>query len=158
MATKKPKGRKYRNLVLRGDVVYYERVVKGERIRVSTRTSDWAEAAAVRDEYEERKGIGQGNIPLRHVPRFAEFAERYLTEDTGYLAPTTLEERRRELAPEGTITPHFRALRLDEIDARTIRAWWMREIEQKGRQVKTGRNYLDALSAVLDYARELDLW
>ncbi len=90
---KKPKGRKYRNLVLRGTAIYYERVVDGSRIRFSTETSDWDQAAAVRDLYEKRRGIGK--LPLRpaDIPTFEEFAERYLDEDTQHLARTTKHER-----------------------------------------------------------------
>ena len=63
---KKPNGRKYRNLVSRGAVIYYERVTDGRRIRFSTETSDWDQAAAVRDLYEERRGIGNGPISIEH--------------------------------------------------------------------------------------------
>ncbi len=54
----KPKGAKYRNLTARSGVIYYERKVDGRRIRFSTTTADWNEAASVRDLYEQRKGIG----------------------------------------------------------------------------------------------------
>ena len=65
---KRPKGRKYRNLTARGGVIYYQRVVDQRRVRVSTKTDDWDEAAAVRDLYEERKGIGS-NVPFLEAPR-----------------------------------------------------------------------------------------
>ena len=54
---KKPKGTKYRNLHRRGETIYYERVVDGRRLRVSTKESDWDFAAAVRDLYEQQTGI-----------------------------------------------------------------------------------------------------
>ena len=38
---KKPKGRKYRNLYKRGNVIYYEREWKKNRTKQSTDTSDW---------------------------------------------------------------------------------------------------------------------
>ena len=41
------KGRKYRNLTVRGRVIQYEREVEGKRLRFSTKTTDWDEAAAV---------------------------------------------------------------------------------------------------------------
>ena len=53
---RKPKGAKYRNLSARGGVIYYERVWNGRRYCFSTRTTDWDQAAAVRDLYEQRRG------------------------------------------------------------------------------------------------------
>ena len=49
---KKPKGRKYRNLYKRGNVIYYEREWKKNRTKQSTDTSDWEIAVAFRDEFE----------------------------------------------------------------------------------------------------------
>ena len=45
---KKPRGRKYRNLYARGELIWFEKVVKGRRIRRSCKTSDWDLAAAPR--------------------------------------------------------------------------------------------------------------
>jgi integrase len=53
-------------------------------------------------------------------------------------------------------TAFFRSL-LDEIGWRHLTEWWAREIEARGRSQKTGKNYLDALSAVFRYAEELEL-
>ena len=80
MGRKRPKGARYRNLYLRGAAIYYERRVGDRRIKVSTKTSDWAEAAAVRDELERRKNLSGALPSLGAVPRFGEFAERYLAE------------------------------------------------------------------------------
>ena len=51
--------RRHLNLSRRGGaggVIYYERWLDGERVKFSTGTSDWTEAAAVRDLYESRRG------------------------------------------------------------------------------------------------------
>ena len=92
--TRKPRGAKYRNLHARGGVIYYERVVAGKRRKISTKTSDWHEAAAFRDLFEQKKNIGVG-VPMLDVPTFAEFAERYLAEHTGHLADTSRGLRER---------------------------------------------------------------
>ena len=59
MMGKRPRGRKYRNLGLRGGVIWYERVESGRRVRFSTKASDWDAAAAVRDEWERRRDNGR---------------------------------------------------------------------------------------------------
>ena len=46
---RKPSGQKYRNLYARSGVIYYERRAGGRRIKLSTKTDDWNEAAAFRD-------------------------------------------------------------------------------------------------------------
>jgi hypothetical protein len=104
----KPKGTKYRNLNRHGAVIYYDRTVKGRRISFSTRTSDWNEAAAVRDLYEERRGVGTGMAPPREAPRFSDFSQRYLTESMGHLAPSTQDDRRAMLGPESGLTRSIR--------------------------------------------------
>lgn len=59
-----------RNLILRGGVIYYKRVVAGRQIKFSCETRDWDEAAAIRDLYETRKGISRlprpetGEVPM----------------------------------------------------------------------------------------------
>ncbi len=154
----KPRGSRYRNLHARADAIYYERVWKGSRFCFSTKTDDWSQAAAVRDLFEERKGIGRLGVAVRaEAPRFAEFARRYLDEDTDHLAPTTRDGRERALAETGPVLPRLGALRLDEISAVRLREWWNDEITAKGRSTKTGRNFLDAVAGVLAYAVELEL-
>ena len=138
----KPKGSRYRNLTARGGVIYYERVYQGKRIKLSAKTDDWEEAAAFRDLYEERTGLA-GGVPFLEAPRFAEFAERYLQEATGHLAPTSRSDRStylRETGPLGAFSSH----RLDDITPALLREWWGAEIEAKGRALTTGR----ALGAV----------
>ena len=56
---KKPKGRKYRNLYARGDVIWFEKLVRGRRTRRSCKTGDWDMAAAVREEWERQSGASR---------------------------------------------------------------------------------------------------
>jgi hypothetical protein len=137
---RKPTGLKYRNLHARSDSIYYERVWQGKRFCLSTKTDDWTEAAAFRDLWEERKGLGRLGVALRaEAPRFAEFAAKYLEEDTSHLAPTTRGERDRMLTEEGPLLPTLGALRLDEITAGRLREWWHAEVTTKVRPSKTGQ-------------------
>ena len=87
---KKPRGRKYRNLYSRGDVIWFEMVAQGRRVRRSCKTADWEVAAAVRDEYERLTGTSR--LPQVGMPTFAELADRYLEWQT-HLAPTTQDDR-----------------------------------------------------------------
>ena len=111
---RKPQGSKYRNLTARGGVIYYERLVRGQRIRFSTATGEWEAAAAVRDLYEQRKGIGTGRPTLK-APRFHEAAERYLNDGMSHLAETTREDRRSLLDAGGPLVDYFGQLRLDDV-------------------------------------------
>ena len=154
---RKPKGTTYRNLSARSGAIYYERVWKGRRFCFSTKTTDWDQAAAVRDLYEERKGIGQSLRILVDVPTFEEFARRYLAEDTHHLAPTSRYERELALKADGPIISFFGSYRLDDLTSALVREWWTLEVQGRGRSTKTGRNYLDALSGVLGYGAELGL-
>jgi hypothetical protein len=156
---RKPSGAKYRNLTVRKDVIYYQRRASGKRIRFSCNTDDWQEAAAVARLYEERKGIGRLPFATVDVPTLREFAKRYLEEDTGHLAPTTLTDCKRYLDPDARLLSTLGSLRLDEIDPPRLREWWNTEgFGRPGKRVvSTGRTYLDALSGVLHYAKDLGL-
>ena len=138
-------------------MIYYQRVVGGQRIRRSTKTGDWSEAAAFRDLYEQRKGIGRFPVPIVDAPRFADFAKRYLAEDVGHLATTTRQDRERLLGESGPLLPFFGARRLDEITPGLIREWWNQEVIAKGRAMGTGGIYVDTLGAVLGYAEEMEV-
>jgi integrase len=153
----KPKGARYRNLFARGDVIYYERVVGGKRIRRSCETADWAFAAQVRDAFEQRKGIGRLPVLPAEAPRLDEFSLRYLAEDTSHLAPTTQQDRKLVLRPDGPVIRSLGARRLDALTPAVLREWWNAEVTGAGRSTKIGRNYLDALSKVLGYAVELGI-
>ena len=152
---RRARAKKYHNLTTRGGVIYYERVVKGQRIRISAKTSDWDEAAFFRDHYEERKGIGKPPFYAREVPRFDDFAERYMAEDTAHLAPTTRKDRSGYLRRGAPLVEFFRDQKLDEIDAPLIRMFWNQEIQGRNLSTKTGRGYLDVLSGILGYAQDL---
>ena len=92
------------------------------------------------------------------VPTFREFAKRYLEEDTGHLAPTTRKDRDSYLREDGPLVGFFGTQRLDAIGVPELRAWWNQEvIAAPRRTTRTGRAYLDVLSAVLGYACDLEL-
>ena len=154
---RKPKGNKSRNLSARGGAIYYERLVGGRRIRFSTMTDDWEIAASVRDEFEEQKRIGKVPFLPAEAPRFEEFAHLYLNNDTAHLAPTTRSDRSSYLRVDGPLMGFFGDLRLDAIDATLLFKWWGAEIESRGLSPKTGRAYLDVLSAILGYAINLGI-
>ena len=79
---------------------------------MSARSTDWDEAAVVRDLYEQRKGIDRGLVPLADVPRFAEFAERYLRDAMGHLAASTREEPAEPAEARGSLDrPFWRSAR-----------------------------------------------
>ena len=153
----KPPGPRYRNLYVRSGVIYYQRRISGRKVRFSTKTDSWEEAAAVRDVYEDRKGIGRpGVMLLREVPRLADFADRYLAEDTQHLASSTREDRPGYLRPEGPLGA-LGSRPLDEITVPVLREWWTQEIEGRGLSRRTGGAYLSVLASVLNFAVELGL-
>lgn len=154
---RKPSGPKYHNLFARGAVIYYQRRVGGRHLKISTKTDDWNEAAAFRDLYEQRKGIGRlGAVAMQKLPTFSEFAQRYLDEDTGHLAHTTRGDRGGYLRSDGPLG-YFATMKLDAITTVTLRQWWNSEILGRDLSTKTGRSYLGVLSTVLAYAVDLGL-
>ena len=152
---RKPTGAKYRNLVARGGVIYVERVRDGKRVRFSCETSDWDQAAACRDLYDERRKAREAQEAQLPLPSLREFAARYLAEDTAHIAPSTKRSRASVLRVDGPLLKHFGDTGLDAITAPALREWWSREVTARGLQTCTGRGYVDALSAVLGYARDL---
>jgi integrase len=153
----RPKGVKYRNLTARSGVIYYQRCLGGRRIRFSCNTDDWTKAAAVRDLYEQRSGVGRAGFASEEAPRFSAFATRYLAEDTDHLATTTGRDRRSHLRVGGPLDTFLGSRRLDEITPAVLREWWSSEIESQGRSRKTGREYVNSLAALFGYARDLDV-
>jgi hypothetical protein len=145
-------------------VIYYEREVAGRRIKLSTKATDWEDAASFRDLYEARKGLARG-VPIAEAPRFSDFAKRYLEEDTGRLAWTTRRDRESHLRQGGPLEGFFGHHPLDEITPVMLRAWWAQEVEAprvrsggeepRAPSTKTGRSYLDTLAAMLGYAQDL---
>jgi len=90
------------------------------------------------------------------APRFADAASEYLRlgMDLHGLAPTTQEDRRFMLAPEGPLVSELGDLRLDAIRPERLLVWWESWIVERGRTRKTGRNYLDAIAGVYGYAAD----
>ena len=71
---------------MRGGVVYLRaHRARRTRIKKSLETSDWEVAGARRDALEALKCVGRPPFSTAEVPRFAEFAKRYLAEDTSPL-------------------------------------------------------------------------
>jgi len=142
--------------VRRGGFIYYERWFDGERVKFSTRSTDWHQAAAVRDLYEVRRAARR-TPGKADPPRFVEMAARYVREAAGHLAGSTQEDRERMLGPAGPLTRYFGARRLDEVTRASLLEWWHLEVEGRGRSERTGLTYLSALSAVFGYAVDLEL-
>jgi integrase len=152
---RRPRGSKYHNLTARGDVIYYERVFEGERVRFSTKTNDWDIAADVRSIYEDRREAGR--VETKEAPTFREFSGRYLREATQHLAETTQEDRALLLSAGGILERALGAFSLDGITRPLLLEWWHAEVTGQGRSDRTGMNYLSAISAVLGYAMDLDV-
>lgn len=151
----KPPGPKFRNLSARAGVIYYESEAGGERVKFSTKTADWNEAAAVRDLWLLRRATAQ---PKRvGAPLFSEIAERYLREATRHLAPSTREDREKLLRKGKRLAVYFGAMPADEVTRATLVEWWHAEVEGRGRSEKTGMQYLAALSGVFGYAVDLEI-
>jgi integrase len=145
-------------LTVRNGVIYYQRRVRGNRIRFSCETDDWDSASAVARLYEEQKKIGALQFTTVEIPRLAEFAERYLEEDTSHLASTTRKDRYSYLSKTGPLVSFFGDRPINEIGVPELRSWWNQEVVAvKKRSVRTGRAYLDVLSSVLGYACDLGL-
>ena len=87
---KRPKGRKYRNLFARNQMIWLEMVIRGRRIRRSCKTSDWEIAAAVRDEIERQ--LGSSPLPIFDLPTFAECADTTLAR-MSHLAQCSQDDR-----------------------------------------------------------------
>ena len=165
MATrsKRPKGEKYRGLHRRAaGLIYFERERKGDkRIRVSTGTSDWTEAAGFRDEWLARneRWLKAGT----EVPTFSTMVTRYLEDDTSHLSASAFRSRRlllRQGDPSRLDAPLIQAfgpLRLSDITPALLTSYWARAIERRSLSIQTGRHHINALAAVLDYAIELGL-
>lgn len=160
----KPKGAKYRNLHARGAVIYFERILDGARVRFSTKTSDWDEAAAVRDLYLKRRSErrAQGRPPC---PTFGAAAKSVLDwidelRESGAVdgfAATTALVHRRSLAADTLLVRSLGAKPLDEIDAPSLRAWYEVEVIGRNLSPKSGENRLDSVSLVFRWARERGL-
>ncbi len=145
-----------RGLFQRGKrgIWYVDLVIDGTRHAFSTKTADIATACAVRDEFLSRRE--RGPVVVAAVPTFGELAKRVVAEDLGHLAALTQRDRARELGPEGPILSVLGPLALDAIKPGDLRRWWVRAIEGKV-STKTGRNYLDSITHVYSFAREIGI-
>ena len=146
---KKPPGRRYRNLTARGGTIYYERVAHGRRHRFSCETDDWGEAARIRDDFETGLDLA---APPSVETTFDDMAEQYLDIGTRGLAATTRDDRNKLLGAGKPIREHFGAMPIDAITRADIQVWWDAAVTARGRSYLTGQNYLDAISAVMNFA------
>ncbi len=128
----------------------------GRKIRRSLGRIPRAEAEQKRLELEQLLEAGVAD-PLHSGPTFGEFADRYLRGATGHLAATTREDRNGMLGHGSRLRLRFGDQPLAGISKRDLVAWWTDEIESRELTTKTGRNYLDALSAVFAFAVDLEL-
>lgn len=122
MAKRRPKSEKYRGLYLRGGVIYFEREREGaSRIRVSTKSSDWVETAAFRDER-----LLKHDRPGRPatMPTLADFVASYLEKDTAHLSSRTKRDRKKLLHKNAPLLVAFGATRLDAITPAALHGWW----------------------------------
>lgn len=148
---------KYRNLYRdKSGIIYYERVANGVRVRRSTESRSWDDAAAVRDAIEETIGIKRGRR-LAEVPLFEDYAAEYLARGIGHLSPSTAEDHQKLLSGTGIVLARFHGYRLNEITRAHVFDFWERDVEARGRSPLTGFNYLNALSAVFRRAVEREL-
>lgn len=87
-------------------------------------------------------------------PVFEEAARDYLRVGTKIygLADTTCEDRRFQLAKDGPICSVVGMRPMDAITTADWLRWWEDFIVESDRTVKTGRNYLDAVSGVYTLA------
>lgn len=69
------------------------------------------------------------------------------------LAPTTLRDFESYLKPDGVILSHLGNLHVAAITFSELRSWWQHEIDGK-RDVRTGRNFLCAIGAVVAFAHD----
>lgn len=77
---------------------------------------------------------------------------------TPHLAATARKDRHSYLRECGPLLGLFGEGRLDEVGVPGLRGWWNQEVlGAKRRSLRTGRAHLDALSAVLGYACDLEL-
>jgi len=152
---KKPKGRRFANLTARAGVIYYQRVLNGRRVRFSTETDDWELAATVKAAYEAETGAAP-RLEAK-APTFGELCERYLREGADHLAPTTLDDRRRLLRPDGTIRGYFEDWPVESIQRADLVEWYAATVTGRGRSANSGRNDVVALASVFQYAADLEL-
>ena len=138
--TRRPRGKKYRNLTRVGATIYYQRRKDGRRVRVSLETSDWEVAAEAAGAFEEQLGVNRPGFVLVESPTLRDFAKRYLSENTAHLAESTRDSRERLLRADGPLIASLGGHRLHEVTPARLREWWGREVDAEGRATQTGRH------------------
>ncbi len=143
--TKRPKGREYRGLYARGEVIWISYTDGGKRTLISAGTDDWDRAAKRRDDAIHGK---------HRSMTFADATRKALADMAACgVAETTSSDRIRLLRDEGRIIEHLGSLTLDQVDVAALRRWHDAAISQRGRSFKTGANQIDAIEMVLRWAR-----
>ena len=145
-----------KNLVKRGGAWYVDAIVDGRRIKKSLKTGVLEEAiqrrdTVLREAIAERERAAAPE-PEPEVPRFAELVAGALAASKKDHAYRTHADYKKALAPDGPIIPWLGQIRVDSIEAADLRAWWGHTNSNVG--TKTGRNRLDAIAWVLEFAVE----
>jgi len=125
-------------------------VIHHQGTRTTEKIGDWTLAYIRAAEAEAKLAEPE----QRTAPTFADFAQRYLREDTAYLADTTTRDR--ELHINGRFGKWWGEKRVNEISRAELRRWWAEEIEARELSAKTGMNQLDTLIAVLRFGAEAE--
>jgi integrase len=83
------------------------------------------------------------------APAFDDAAEAFLKTGLRGRAPKTQDGRRYQIE---ALCKHFGELRLDRIGTPEVVAWWDSFVAESGRDIRTGKSYLDALSLLFKHA------
>ncbi len=139
---------------------FYMEYVEDNRIlipRQSLRTKNYKEALRsmrrIVDEFFAR-GLAREEDG---ITRFRDVATAYLEEDISDLAYSTQRDRQRHLRPGALVDRTLGNIPIGEFTPATIRDWWSENIRSSpSRGDKTGNNYLNAISAVVQRAIEYE--
>ena len=145
-----------RNLIKRGGTYYVEAIVKGRRIKRSLRTGVLEDAiqrrdAVLREAIAERERAAEPELPPK-APHFADLVADALAASEKDHAYRTHADYKKALATDGPIIPWLGQIRVDAIKSSDLGAWW--SDANSGVGTKTGRNRLDAIAWVLEFAVE----
>ncbi len=83
------------------------------------------------------------------APAFDNAAGAFLKSGLRGRAPKTQDGRRYQIE---ALCTHFGGLRLDRVGTPEVVAWWDSFIAESGRDIRTGKSYLDALSLLFKHA------
>jgi integrase len=90
-----------------------------------------------------------GRRPDAHYRLFSDAADEYLKVAKRHLAACTYDDTHGLLKAGGIVSRHFDDVFVEEIDKAKLAAFWKAAVTDRKRAAKTGRNYLNAISAVL---------